>query len=201
VTGQQASALPPLLVVTDGEQVGPRSLTDVVAQSISGGARAVWLREKHLGPRERAELAMALLEQLEAVGGVLVVGSDPTLVGHGVHLAASDVRDGSETKWCGRSCHSGEDVWRAAAEGCAYATLSPVFSSASKPGYGPALGVAALRGLPLPTWALGGVDAGSAADCLANGAAGVAVMGTIMRAADPAAATAVILDAIATALA
>jgi thiamine-phosphate pyrophosphorylase len=189
-------ALPQLLVVTDARQIGERELAEVVAGAISGGARAVWLREKHLSSEVRADLARSLYDQLAAVGGVLVVGSDPWLPGHGVHLAGADALPGPAAPWYGRSCHSREDVARAATEGCSYVTLSPVFASASKPGYGPPLGVAALRGLPLPTWALGGVDAGNAAECLANGATGVAVMGAIMRAADPAAATAAILDAI-----
>jgi thiamine-phosphate diphosphorylase len=196
VSEQQPLGLSPLLVVTDAQQIGARSLVDVVAESISGGARAVLLREKHLPYDVRANLARSLFDQLEAVGGVLLVGSDPTLSGHGVHLAAADALPGRASLWFGRSCHSRDDVERAAAEGCSYATLSPVFASPSKPGYGPALTVAALTALPLPTWALGGVDAANAAECLANGATGVAVMGAIMRAADPAAVTAAILDAI-----
>ncbi len=194
--GQQPSCLPALLVVTDAEQTGGRSLVDVVDAAISGGARAVLLREKHLSGEVRADLARSLFIRLEAVGGVLLVGSDPTLPAHGVHLAAADPLPDGGPVWFGRSCHSRDDVERAAAEGCSYATLSPVFISASKPGYGPALSVAALGGLPLATWALGGVDASNASDCLANGASGVAVMGAIMRAADPAAVTEEILNAI-----
>ncbi|MHB1535713.1 MAG: thiamine phosphate synthase, partial [Acidimicrobiales bacterium] len=72
-------------------------------------------------------------------------------------------------------------------------TLSPINPSASKPGYGPPLGPEALTGLALPTWALGGVGVGNARACVAAGAAGVAVMGAIMAAGDPAAATAAIL--------
>jgi thiamine-phosphate pyrophosphorylase len=191
--------LPPLLVVTDADQTGARPLIEIVTQSIAGGARAVWLRDKQLLHQARADLATALVEQLEAVGGVLIVSSDHTLAGHGIHLAAGDLLPAQITKWYGRSCHSRDDVSRARAEGCSYATLSPVFSSASKPGYGPALGTAALRGLPLPTWALGGVDATNVGECLANGAAGVAVMGAVMRAHDPAEVTASILEAIAAA--
>jgi thiamine-phosphate pyrophosphorylase len=66
--------------------------------------------------------------------------------------------------------------------------LSPIFASPSKPGYGPALGTDALASLPLPCFALGGVTATNAAACLAAGAAGIAVMGAVMTAADPAAA-------------
>jgi len=39
----------------------------------------------------------------------------------------------------------------------------------------------------LPTWALGGVDPENAAECVESGAAGVAVMGSVLRSPDPAA--------------
>ena len=63
-----------------------------------------------------------------------------------------------------------------------------------EPGYGPPLGPAALAGAPLPTWALGGVDAENAAKCLEFGAAGVAVMGAVLASPDPASAFARIQD-------
>lgn len=93
----------------------------------------------------------------------------------------------------GVSCHSRAEAAAAGAAGADYVTLSPVFATASKPGYGPALGpdglAHAARESPLPVIALGGVDPGNVADCLAAGAAGVAVMGAVMRALDPGAAT------------
>ena len=55
-----SAPLPPLLVVTDGHGTGGRPLIDVVTAAISGGARAVLLREKHRSHAERAELALHL---------------------------------------------------------------------------------------------------------------------------------------------
>ncbi|WP_232631628.1 thiamine phosphate synthase, partial [Methylobacterium sp. Leaf118] len=88
----------------------------------------------------------------------------------------------------GVSAHGPAEAAVAAAAGADYATLSPIFPSASKPGYGPALGLGALeaiRGLPIPVFALGGVGQAQAAACLRAGAAGIAVMGGLMRAPDP----------------
>jgi thiamine-phosphate diphosphorylase len=109
----------------------------------------------------------------------------------GVHLAATDpVPDPKSHLTVGRSCHDPREVVAAAAEGADYLTVSPVFLTPSKPGYGPALGLAGLRRLvaltDVPVYALGGVDALGAAACLEAGAAGVAVMGAVMRAEDPA---------------
>jgi thiamine-phosphate pyrophosphorylase len=92
----------------------------------------------------------------------------------------------------GRSCHSVAELVEAQRRGAAYATLSPVFATPSKPGYGPALGLeglaAACAAVPgLPVVALGGVGPGRAAACRSAGAAGVAVMGEVMRSPDPAA--------------
>jgi thiamine-phosphate pyrophosphorylase len=94
----------------------------------------------------------------------------------------------------GRSCHSRAELDRAAAEGCQWATLSPIFVPTSKPGYGPALGAGAVAGAPLPVWALGGIGPANAGDCLRAGASGEAVMGAILRAEDPADAVAAIQE-------
>ena len=93
--------------------------------------------------------------------------------------------------WVSISAHSTEEVFAAAEAGADAVTLSPIFASASKPGYGPALGLERLAEVaavsPLPVIALGGIeDEGSVRACLDAGAAAVAVMGAAMRAADPA---------------
>jgi thiamine-phosphate pyrophosphorylase len=88
-----------------------------------------------------------------------------------------------------------------AVERLQYVTVSPVYPSASKPGYGPALGLSTLRNwcaaCAVPVLALGGVDSPArAAACVRAGAAGVAVMGTVMRAADPAAVVRAMVEAV-----
>ena len=68
--------------------------------------------------------------------------------------------------------------------------MSPVFLTASKPGYGPALGLDGLaahrrRRLPGRSWRWAASAPENAALCRAAGARGIAVMGEVMRAADP----------------
>lgn len=186
---------PRLLVLTDRTQTSERPLLDVVAAAIAGGARAVVLREKDLAEPARAELAAALAAVLRPVGGMLLVASGPARA-DGVHLATADPFPVPAPPVVGRSCHSAAELRDAAAEGCAYATLSPIFPSASKPGHGPLLGPEALRDAPLPVLALGGVTTSNAAACVAAGAHGVAVMGELMRAPDPAATVSALLDAV-----
>ena len=173
--------LPRLVVVTDRTQTaGP--LTDVVAAAVAAGARAVLLRDKDLPDDERAALAAELRAVLDPVGGLLVTAGP---AGSGaVHLAAADPFPDPRPALVGRSCHSAAELEQAWAEGCDWAFLSPVFATASKPGYGPALGVegfARLQPLGPPAYALGGVGPGDVPALLAAGAHGVAVMGPVMR--------------------
>jgi thiamine monophosphate synthase len=177
--------LPRLLVVTDRRQAaGP--LADVVAAAVAAGARAVVLRDKDLPDDERAALAAELRAALDPVGGLLVTagpagcGTAPTAV----HLAAADPFPSPRPALVGRSCHSAAELAQARGEGCDWVFLSPVSPTASKPGYGPALGVegfARLHALGPPAYALGGVRPGDVPGLVAAGAAGVAVMGPVMR--------------------
>ena len=191
-----ALVLPRLLVVADSAYTGGRPLLAVVREAVAGGARAVWLRDKHAAAGDRRRLAEALAEMLHAVGGVLIASPGTgSGAADGVHLGAADPWPGGAGEFAvGRSCHSDKELSRANAEGCQWATLSPVYPSRSKPGYGPPLGPAALAGAPLPTWALGGVDAANAAECLGSGAASVAVLAAVLSSPDPAAAFAEIQD-------
>ncbi|TYP86528.1 thiamine phosphate synthase [Blastococcus xanthinilyticus] len=176
--------LPRLLVLTDRTQCRG-DLADTVGTAVAAGARAVVLREKDLPLPERSAIATDLRAVLAPVGGVLVWagarGSEGTPA---VHLAADDPFPDIRPAVVGRSCHSAAEVARAAEEGCDHVFVSPVFLTASKPGYGPALGPAGLAALvpgAPPVYALGGVGPDDVPDCLRAGARGVAVMGPVMR--------------------
>jgi thiamine monophosphate synthase len=181
--------LAPLLVLTDRSQCR-RPLPEVVAAAVDAGARCVVLREKDLPDPERLRLVRELDGLLAPVGGRLVLAGPP-LPGAdvpAVHLSAADEIPVPRPRLLGRSCHDLAAVRRAAAQGCDWVTVSPVSATASKPGHGPPLGpdgLAALTGCGVPAYALGGVTAEIAPACLAAGAAGVAVMGAVMRADRP----------------
>ncbi|GAB3353588.1 thiamine phosphate synthase [Modestobacter lapidis] len=183
--------LPRLLVLTDRTQcAGP--LVGTVAAAVDAGARAVVLREKDLPAGERAALAAQLRALLAPVGGLLVVagpapdGAEIAIMAlrGAVHLAAADPFPAPRPALVGRSCHDAAEVARAREEGCNWVLVSPFDETASKPGYGPALGpgglAALLAGGP-PAYALGGVLPDDVPACLAAGAHGVAVMGPVMR--------------------
>jgi thiamine-phosphate pyrophosphorylase len=182
-----------LLGVTETRLTRGRPLHFVLEEAVAGGLRAILVRDKHLDAAERRQIVKKAVELLRPLEGTVLVASDPALGGDGVHLSALDPFPSGDVGLVGRSCHSAEEVAKAAAEGCDYVTLSPIFTTRSKPGYGPALGTGVLGGHPIPVLALGGVEAANASACVAAGAAGVAVMGALMSAKDPRATTAGLL--------
>jgi thiamine-phosphate pyrophosphorylase len=202
-----------LVVLTDRVATARcgRSLPETVREAVDGGARAVLLREKDLPVDQRRALLDACRDLLDPVGGRVGVASDASLAAvagiNWVHLAQADefqvlgAADGAPGTLIGRSCHNRVEATQAVDEGCAYVTVSPVAITRSKPGYGPAIGAARLREIcaaiaSTPVWALGGVARANAAGWITAGAHGIFVMGGIMAAPDPAAATAVYLQAI-----
>jgi thiamine-phosphate pyrophosphorylase len=85
----------------------------------------------------------------------------------------------------GMSAHGMADVANARVAGADYVTLSPIYETTSKPGYGPALGIEAVRlaaKTNIPLVGLGGISADNAGAVRDAGAAGVAIMGSAMRA-------------------
>jgi thiamine-phosphate diphosphorylase len=191
---------PRLLLLTDRSQLPRRPLVDVVADAVAGGARAVVLRERDLPPSQRERLAAELRAMLDSVDGRLIAAWPALAPANGLHLRAGDPMPSDRPQLVGRSCHDATELSGAAADGCDYVTLSPVAASASKPGYGPALGAERFGAMAtrtsVPVFALGGVTPASAVTWIDAGAYGVAVMGPVMRATDPAATTAAYLDAI-----
>src|SRR4029077_14248563 len=138
-----------------------------------------------LGRRyDAAVMAHDDIDAVEAVGAAgvhLPRGSDPAIA-----------RRALPQGLIGVSTHSADEAAGQLRAGADYVTLSPIFLTDSKPGYGPALGLDALAAAPTiaprPIVALGAIGPDNAAQCLAAGAHGIAVMGEVMRAADPEAA-------------
>jgi thiamine-phosphate diphosphorylase len=187
-----------VVVVTDRRQAR-WPLPDVIRAAADGGARWVVLREKDLPRDERAALAEELRAVLSPYGGRLIVAGPDPLGGDAVHLSAAGPYPPPALALVGRSCHDESELRRMSTED--YVTLSPVFPSRSKPGHGPPLlpdGLARLIARAgKPVLALGGVETPErAAACRAAGAAGVAVMGAVMRASDPAAVVAGLAGAV-----
>lgn len=185
----------PLLVITDRHQA--RHSIEAIAEAVGqAGGRWLLLRDKDLEPDKRSGLAARLAEIARHHRMRLSVSRDVVVAaecGASVPLQSAAVVGAARQRLgpgalVGVSAHGFDDVADAATAGADYVTLSPIFLTSSKPGYGPALGVAAIgpaANLGISVIALGGVTADLVRPCLDAGAAAVAVMGEIMRSDQP----------------
>lgn len=171
-------------------------LVCVVEEFVRAGGRMVSLRPAGGDDRRVLDVGRELAGLLYAVGGTFLVHRRVDLAlllgADGVHLPSRGMRRGEleqllgRSVIAGRSCHTGEDVECWSDDGGNFATLGPLFSSISKPDYGPEIGTgefgAAARSTGLPVYALGGVVPERVAECFDAGARGVAVVGGLMKA-------------------
>jgi thiamine-phosphate pyrophosphorylase len=191
------------------------------ASTTAAGSRgvAVQLREKDLPARDLYELARALLVVCARYRAPLLVNDRVDVAiaagADGVHLAGSSyaVTDArtllGPARLIGISTHAPAEIAAAAHEGADFAVYGPVFAPLSKPGYGSArgaesLGVACRAAGEMPVLALGGITAervaelgGATALDERSRAAGAAVIGAVMGADNPGAATRALLAALA----
>ena len=190
-----------LHLVTDAALCGPRGVEAVVAAAVRGGATCVQLREKQLDTRPFVERARALKALLAPLGVPLIINDrlDVALAAgaDGVHVGQSDlppenVRRLMPHALIGLSVENPEQVRATADMPVDYLGVSPVFSTPSKQDTAPALGLEGLRAMraltDLPLIAIGGIDLNNAAQVLAAGADGLAVVRALCAAPDPAAA-------------
>ena len=198
---------PSLLVISDRQQAR-RPLEEIAEAVFAGGCRWFSLREKDLPPQQRRALLGALVVLGHRFGAVVTAHEDIEAVAavgaDGVHLPSGGNPEAARARLpgalIGASAHSADEAAVLLRSGADYVTASPVFLTASKPGYGPALGLEGLARIvaraPGPVVALGGITADNAALCLSAGVRGIAVMGEIMRSADPQATVEGILRAV-----
>ncbi|SFG41199.1 thiamine-phosphate pyrophosphorylase [Halopelagius inordinatus] len=192
-------------LVTQTDLSGGRSTVDVVRAAIAGGVDAVQLREKHASARERYELGRELRE-MTADADVLFLVNDRVDIAaaadaDGVHLGDDDLpvsvaRDqlGSDAV-VGRSVSTVEDARVAEDAGADYLGVGSVFSTTSKDvrdeesGIGVETVAEIAAAVDLPVVGIGGITPSNAADVVAAGADGVAVISAITGSDDPEEAT------------
>jgi thiamine-phosphate pyrophosphorylase len=188
---------PPLLLVTDRRQAR-LPLKELVERACAGGCRWVSLREKDLPADAQIALARSLAPIARRYGTRLTLHGDADLAHaaglDGVHLSAHGDAAAARAMLgppalVGISIHSAAEAAALDPALVDYAVAGPAYLTASKPGYGPALGpdglAAICRAAPVPVVAIGGIEAENISAVMATGAAGIAVMGSLMRAVDP----------------
>jgi thiamine-phosphate pyrophosphorylase len=202
-----------LIVITDARLAAPRSLVEVVGAALVAGAPAVQLRLKDAAPRDMVALGLelrrltreadALLFVNDRLDVALVIGAD------GVHLGPDDLPVAAARAMAppdllvGYSCDHPEVARRAVRDGASYIGCGAVFGTSSKDVGGERIGAqrldAVARAVDVPVIGIGGIDPTNIGEVALTRAAGVAVIGAVMAAADPAAATRALLAGIASA--
>ena len=183
-----------MYAITDRHQCAPTSLVDVVSELLDAGVKAIQLREKDLSDIALIKLAQPIAASCHNYEANLFINTHTCIArdvgAAGVHLPANAEPVGSvkaETGdhfYIGCSVHSLDAAKKREVEGADFLTYSPIYPTASKPGYGPAVGTARLaevvEGVKLPVFALGGITPARVPECLTVGAFGMAVMSGVM---------------------
>jgi len=185
---------PPLMVITNRHISA--DLPATIARALDGGAKWILLRERDMAPSARLDLARRIKTQTDRDAALLGINSDlpaARVIGAAsLHLPAAALGHKVDAAHLllGASVHDAGEVEAALEAGADYLLAAPVFETASKTLQRPPLGLAGLRAIagavPVPVIALGGILPERAPACLQAGAAGVAAMGAVMRADDPA---------------
>lgn len=191
-----------LYLITDRRQAGGRPLLEVVEAALSGGVRAVQLREKDLSTAELYDLAWEMRALTSRYDARLLINErlDVALAveADGVHLGVNSLpvtaaRRIAPDLLIGYSSHGVAEAAAAIAKGADFATFGPVFPTPSKAVYGEPVGLTELgRACSLPTgdliFALGGIKRDNLEQVTAAGCYRVALISDILAASDPAAA-------------
>jgi thiamine-phosphate pyrophosphorylase len=193
-----------LYLVTDDSLTAGRSLEQIVTQAISGGVTAVQIREKRASTREFLDQARWMRRITREAGVYLIVNDriDVALAvdADGVHVGQTDMPADTarallgDERVLGVTAADSAEAELAHRQGADYVGCSAVFSTPTKTDTGPPIGLRGLSELAgavqLPVVAIGGIQAGNAAEVIRAGAAGIAVVSAIVAADDPRAAAA-----------
>lgn len=175
------------------------SMADQVQTALEAGATIVQYRNKSFELSHYSEL-MTIQRACRRADVPLIINDHIILAkairADGVHVGQADEAPAMARQilgpgaWIGLSVANPAELRSSDLNACHYIGCGPVFPTGTKKDAGP---VCELKGLKavvdqttLPVVAIGGITPDNAAECLQQGAVGVAVISTITRAADPA---------------
>ncbi|HXZ45888.1 MAG TPA: thiamine phosphate synthase [Pseudolabrys sp.] len=192
-----------LYALVDPMVAGGRTLADLAAR-IANSATLVQLRDKTGSTRAMVDEARALLEVLEPKGVPLLINDrvDVALAAEadGVHIGQDDMAPADARLLLGRNAIIGlsvktvEQARTAPLDQLNYVAIGGVYGTTSKDNTSTPIGIAGLRRIVeairtrdrnYPICAIAGINAGNAADVIAAGADGVAVISALSLAPDP----------------
>jgi thiamine-phosphate pyrophosphorylase len=187
-----------LYLIADMEFAAGRDLVRIVREAVRGGVTMVQLRVKGAGTRDFLDLALRMSAALKKNSVPLIINDRTDIAlacaADGIHLGQDDMPPDRTRKLLGRSKIIGvtvntlKEAREAERLGADYVGLGPIYATTTKDTDLPIVGSEGIRRMhkliDIPIIAIGGINAGNAADVLRAGAAGVAVVSAILGAAD-----------------
>ncbi|HEV7836843.1 MAG TPA: thiamine phosphate synthase [Gemmatimonadaceae bacterium] len=183
-----------LVAITDDVEDQRSTLVDRVAAAVRGGATSVQVRLKRATPREVVEITKAIVSKVP-VPVIVNDRADIALASGaaGVHVGEADLPVTAIRRFAPAGfiigASLGAEAELANAKEADYVGIGPLFATDTKDDAGKAIGIEGFRkfaGLAgCPAVAVGGLTADRAAQVMAAGGAGVAVINAIFRGDDP----------------
>jgi thiamine-phosphate pyrophosphorylase len=183
-----------LVAITDDVEDQRSMLVDHVAAAVRGGATSVQVRLKRATPREVVEITKAILSKVP-VPVIVNDRADIALASGaaGVHVGEADLPVTAIRRFAPAGfiigASLGAEAELANAKEADYVGIGPLFATDTKDDAGKEIGIDGFRkfaGLAgRPAVAVGGLTADRAAQVLAAGGAGVAVINAIFKGDDP----------------
>jgi thiamine-phosphate pyrophosphorylase len=196
-----------LYALIDPQRANGRDLAQLTRLVADGGSTLIQLRDKTGRTRQ-------LIEEARAIGAALAGTDIPFLINDRVDVALAAEADGVHIGWddisaadarlllgrtaiIGLSIKTLQQALAAPLEHLDYVCIGGVYETLSKDNPDPPIGADGLRSIAaairkraplMPVGAIAGIDEGNAADTIAAGADGVAVISALSMAADPKAA-------------
>jgi len=183
-----------LYLVADLEFAAGRDLAYLAGEAVLGGVTIVQLRAKALETSEFLDLATRMAAALKKRSVPLIINDRVDIAmacgADGVHLGQDDMPIDKARQLLGRSMIIGisvntlKEAREAERLGADYIGLGPVYATATKDTELPVLGLESIRRIQekigIPIVAIGGINAGNAAEVMKAGAAGIAVVSAIL---------------------
>lgn len=184
------------------------SYYDAARMALEGGCRWIQLRMKDASPEEVEQEALRIQSLCRQHGATFIIDDHVELVkklhADGVHLGKKDMPIAEARRILGKdfiiggTANTFEDVKMHYEAGADYIGCGPFRFTTTKKNLSPVLGLEGYRsivrrmkeaGIHLPVVAIGGITFEDIPAIMETGVTGVALSGTILRAADPVAET------------
>ncbi|MFV1972963.1 MAG: Nudix family hydrolase [Thiohalobacterales bacterium] len=183
--------LPQVYAITHASKYGEEDFMVRLRTALDRGVRLIQVRERDMATDEQGRFAGRIVPLAHEYGAQVLINGDTDIMkssgADGVHLQAGQLMQSTappDTRLWAASCHNREELLHAARLGADFVVLSPVLPTPSHPGE-PTLGWETFADLsldlPMPVFALGGMQLDLLETAMTHSAHGVALLSGIWQ--------------------